>query len=265
MAVLSHFQAGGGPRATLLLHGWLGSGRNLAGLARRWAEADPARRLIVPDLTGHGASPPLPPGADLPSLARDVLETAQALALPEPFDLVGHSLGGRVALAAALLQPERVGEVVLLDIAPGPTVLHETGAVAELFAQAPARSARREDMRSFLLAHGLAPALAEWLLTNLVAGPDGYGWRVDREALRRLGPAIAAPDLWGAVERPGARVRCVRGALSAYVSDADAARLRAAGAPVTTVEGAGHFVHVDRPGAVLAALAGVAGGDAAQG
>src|SRR3954470_8533691 len=100
---LVSFSIGSGPRSTVLLHGFLGSGKNLRTLAQRWSAVSPDRTLLLPDLRGHGESPPLTARSDLDSLAEDVL--AAAAALPGPVSLVGHSLGGRVALAAARRAP----------------------------------------------------------------------------------------------------------------------------------------------------------------
>src|SRR5262245_25605070 len=110
-APLVSFVAGAGPRSTLLLHGFLGSGKNLRTLAQRWAALAPARTILVPDLPGHGDSPALPPDADLDALAAAAL--ASATGLPGPLTVVGHSLGGRVALAAARRAPDRLSDVVL--------------------------------------------------------------------------------------------------------------------------------------------------------
>src|SRR5947209_6440758 len=97
---LATTRAGNGTRPVILLHGFLGSGRNLSSLARTWSQADPSRAFLMTDLTGHGVSPPLPPGATLETLARDVLDTAAAEGLRESLTVVGHSMGGRVALQA---------------------------------------------------------------------------------------------------------------------------------------------------------------------
>ena len=98
------------------------------------------------------------------------------------------------------------------------------------------------------------PALANWLLLNLASADGGVRWKVDRSALAALHTRIVAEDLWPAVEGPRAyAVSCVRGA-SGYVSEADARRLEAAGCPVSTVEGAGHFLHAERPEAVADAV-----------
>src|SRR3954471_1023393 len=120
MSRLASYRVGAGDHPTVLLHGFLGAGKNLRTLAQRWSERDPARLFVMPDLTGHGASPPLPPDAGIETLAADLGETVRAEGLPGPVSLVGHSLGGRAALGLVRLEPSLVRDVVLLDITPGP-------------------------------------------------------------------------------------------------------------------------------------------------
>jgi esterase len=252
--ILESFQVGEGQRPTVLLHGFLGTGRNLRSLAGAWSAADPSRRFLLPDLTGHGTSPPLPPEATLSSVAADVVETARAAGLRGPLDFVGHSLGGRVSLAASLSAPEDVARVTLLDISPSPIPLglSESGKVLEKLRAAPARAADRKAMRAELTGRGLSGPLTDWLLMNLEPAPDGgVHWRFDREALGAFHERVNGEQLWEALSRPGLPVRCIRGGRGAYVTDADAARMEALGCPVDTLPNAGHFVHVDEPDALL--------------
>jgi pimeloyl-ACP methyl ester carboxylesterase len=252
--ILESFQVGEGDTPTVLLHGFLGSGRNLRSLATAWSQAEPARRFLLPDLRGHGGSPPLPPEAELGTLAEDVLETARAAGLRGPLELVGHSLGGRVALAASLRAPQEVASVALLDISPSPiaTEASESGRVLEVLRAAPATAEDRRSMRAEMVGRGLSGPLSDWLVMNLEPAPGGgVRWRFDREALARLHARVGEEDLWAALQRPGARVRCIRGGRAAYVSDSEVARLEAAGCPVATLPEAGHFVHVDAPEALL--------------
>jgi pimeloyl-ACP methyl ester carboxylesterase len=241
----------------VLLHGFLGSARNLATLAGGLARRDPGLAVVALDLTGHGASPPLPPGADSATLAGDVVATVEALGLERPLALVGHSLGGRVALRVAAQAPDRVRSVTLLDVAPGP--LAGDGGIAGVLAVvqgAPATFGSRSEARARLVADGLAPGLADWLLLNLQPSGDTWRWRVDRRALAALHGRIAAEDLWPVVERPRDwALACVRGGASPHVREDDVRRLAAAGGRLTTIEGAGHFLHAERPAAVLEAVA----------
>jgi len=246
---------GSGPRTTLLVHGFLGSGRNLAGLARQWSARAPERRFLLPDLTGHGNSAPLPPGATLDTLATDLLETMEGES--GAVEIVGHSLGGRVALAAARICPWRFSRITLLDIAPGPIPrrISESARVLDALLAAPPTAADRETMRAALAAPGtLSPELVEWVLMNLKPGGDGYVWRIDARALAEAAPRLNVADLWDVVERRGPPMLAVRGLRSPYVDDTDAARLRAARVHVAQLPDAGHFVHVDSPVPLLELL-----------
>jgi esterase len=240
----------------VLLHGLLGSARNLSTLARLLSARDPSLSVIAFDLPGHGGSPPLPPDADSDLLAREVLSSAVTLAVSRPLRLIGHSLGGRVALALARREPTAVASITLLDIPPGPLAADgEVGRVLDILMAAPATTASRAEARAWLVSAGLNPALADWLLLNLEPADGGVRWKVDRPALAALHARIAAEDLWPVVEGPRAYgVSCVRGGASGYVSEADAQRLQVAGCPVATIEGAGHFLHAERPEAVADAV-----------
>jgi pimeloyl-ACP methyl ester carboxylesterase len=238
----------------VLLHGFLGSGRNLRSLAQRWAAREPDRRLLVPDLTGHGASPPLPPGADLSTLAGDVLETVEAAGLVPPLTLVGHSLGGRVALAAA--RRAAVSDLVLLDIAPGPIEVDRgSGRVLDILLAAPEEAPSRRDLRQHLVLAGLSGETADWLAMNVRVEDGRARWTFDRQALGRLQEKTSAEDLWDVVEGRRIAVRCIRGGRSQYVQEADVRRLEAAGCSVQTLAGSGHEVHVEAIDALLDALA----------
>lgn len=238
-----------GPRAVVLLHGFLGSRRSLATITRRLAERLPPVTVTALDLLGHGGARPLPPGADLATLARAALEDARALGPSEPFALVGHSLGGRVALRACLLEPAAIAHVTLLDI--GPSAFrndHEIGRIVESLVAAPDAAPSRDAFRQHFRAAGLADEVTEWLLLNLEPTAGGHRWRIDRAALAALRERTGGEDLWAAVEAPHAySLHCVRAGVSSYVSDEDVRRLTAAGCPVDTIEGASHFLHVERP------------------
>jgi pimeloyl-ACP methyl ester carboxylesterase len=247
---LAHLRFGDGPRALILLHGFLGSARNLAALGGLLVAGDPRLTVWALDLPGHGASPPLPPAADLATTASAVLATARALGLPGPLAIVGHSLGGRVALSAGRVEPAALSEIVLLDISPGPfrPETSEMAGVVPALLAAPERGPTREAFRQPLRAAGLSETLCDWLLTNLGPEAGGYRWRIDRPALAAFIGRANAEDLWGAVEdaRPY-RVRAIRGGRSPYLPDADIRRLVAGGCPVQTLAGAGHLLHVERP------------------
>lgn len=256
--MLANFQIGGGPASLILLHGFLGSGRNLTTLAKRLSEKFPHLTLTVMDLTGHGASPALPKDASLTTLAEDVLATAKSLSLPESFGVIGHSLGGRVALRLSGLSLESVSKVAILDISPAP--LHmaqgETQRVTEVLLKAPESAPTREPFRGYLREEGLPDALSNWLLMNLIVVEGEYRWRIERGALAALLQKVNVEDLWqdaAQIAKKGA-LFCIRGGASSYVSQEDAVRLSQLGAKVETIEGAGHFIHAEALEALLSSL-----------
>jgi pimeloyl-ACP methyl ester carboxylesterase len=254
---LAATRVGNGPRPLVLLHGFLGSGRNLGALARGLTIADPSLSVFALDLPGHGASPPLPPDADLGTLARNVLGTARDLAGTTPLAIIGHSLGGRVALRACLLEPDAIRVVGLLDITPSARhVSDDTESALQALESAPARAGTREAFRQHFRDAGLSSEMAEWLMLNLERDAEGLHWRIERAALRALAARTSREDLWPAIEGPHPYARhCARGARSRYVSDDDARRLVAAGSSVDTVD-AGHWLHVERTAEVVSLVRG---------
>src|SRR5438046_376981 len=129
--MLAHGRFGSGTDALVLLHGFLGSSRNVGALARRLGSDSLSVYAI--DLPGHGASPPLVRGADLGTLAAEVLSTVTALGLARPLACVGHSLGGRVGLRIALDDPTGLAHLGLLDISPS-TLPESVGDVPRVLA-----------------------------------------------------------------------------------------------------------------------------------
>lgn len=243
---------GDGHRTVALLHGFLGSGRNLLALARQWSRADPTLRLILPDLPGHGregfALGPAPTLRSLAAPIADLLRTEEARAV------VGHSLGGRVGLAVLEQAPELVQRLSLLDIAPGPVAPgHDSERVLEILRAAPDAPESRDAVRRYFEASGLDRSLSDWLMMNLGGTP--LRWQVDRSALSALRADMVTADLWPTALRHADRIGALRGGRSAYVRDADLSRLRDAGSFVHTVPGAGHFLHVEATDAVVAWLA----------
>jgi pimeloyl-ACP methyl ester carboxylesterase len=107
-ARLRYFVGGAGP-PIVLVHG-------LGGAASNWREVAPElgrdRRVLVPELPGHGGSAPLAAVPGLAPYAESVLAVARHEGMT-PAPVVGHSLGGLVALRAALLSPSAVSGVVL--------------------------------------------------------------------------------------------------------------------------------------------------------
>ena len=245
-----------GPRV-VFLHGLFGQGKNWTTLAR---ELSTKARVTLLDLPDHGRSG-WSEQLSYPAMAQTI---GDALALESdgaPYAVVGHSMGGKAAMALALLRPALVERLCVVDVAPVPT--------------GPMSSFRTyvEGMRAVDLEHLADRAAAEATLTPYVPDPvirsfllqnlrrDGERWRWQMN-LRLLGDELAAmadwPDLraepWLAEPYPGP-VLWVAGSESAYIRPEHAPAMRALFPRVQslTIKGAGHWVHADQP-AVFAAV-----------
>ena len=96
-----------------VIHGLFGSLSNLAGLA---THLQPYHNIISVDLRNHGNSPHCPT-MSYEEMANDLFNLANYLNI-DNFSIIGHSMGGKVAMACALQQPKRINKVVVIDIAP---------------------------------------------------------------------------------------------------------------------------------------------------
>lgn len=241
-------EQGTGP-AVALLHGLFGAGRNLGVVQRRLA---PEFRVLALDLRNHGESPHAA-GMSYAEMAEDVAETlAEAGALPAA--LIGHSMGGKVAMRLALDQPDAVTRLAVMDIAPVPNPPHfHNMAQAMLRMQLHAGMTRAEADAT------LAPVVSDaslraFLLQNLRLGAHP-AWRIGLQQI-----TASLPVIEGWETPPGAPftkpVLFVAGARSDYIQQSHRPAIRALfpGARFVTIKDAGHWLHADNPAAVIAVL-----------
>ena len=111
--LLSHVSYGSG-RPLIILHGLLGCGRNWTSIAKKISAQ--GWRAITIDLRNHGESPHSDQMA-YPLLAQDIEEVIGSLNLENPI-VLGHSMGGKVAMTLALRKPRSVRGLIIVDIAP---------------------------------------------------------------------------------------------------------------------------------------------------
>lgn len=236
----------------VLLHGLFGRGRNLARLGRALGAG---RRAVAFDLRSHGDSPHGTLALD--AAAADVLETLDALGFGRAV-LFGHSLGGKVAMRAALAAPELVSALLVGDIAPV-AERHGNAAIADALAALPIeRFATRADADRALAATIADPAVRGLLLQNLDTRPP-MRWRVGLDPIRH---SIDDIEGWAALPDPYARyggpALFVRGERSDYLRPDHAAAIKGLfpRARFETVPDAGHWLHVEQPDAFNAICAG---------
>lgn len=209
-------------------------------------------RLIVFDLRGHGASAKPPAGYLLPDYAADLAAALVALDIERPA-LLGHSLGGLVALQWASNHPAQAAALAVED-----PPLRTAPGVLELF-----------DGWQHLAALPLAEAAAyfrtehpDWSAEDcwrraesITATAPGVFAELRADAAARLGGAADRLDVLSTIRSP---VMLIHGDADAggMVAAEDAAdfQVRVGGAEIVRVPGAGHGIHRDHPAAFLAAV-----------
>lgn len=247
--ILHSVQSGEGP-PVVLLHGLFGSARNFGFVQRALA---PRFRVIAMDLRNHGDSPHAP-GMRYAAMAADVQETLEALGTG-PAAVIGHSMGGKTAMALALLWPETASRVMVCDIAPV-TYQHGNAGVARAMLAIPLSPAlTRKEADARLVDVQPKPDVRAFLLQNLRFGSTP-AWRIGLAAI-----ADAVPDLEGWESPPGqypGPSLFVTGANSDYVQAEHRPAIRALfpSARFVAVKNAGHWLHADNPAGFLSVAEG---------
>ncbi|MCB2039899.1 MAG: alpha/beta fold hydrolase [Rhodoferax sp.] len=241
---------GNGP-PLLILHGLFGSATNWRSMARKLADRHAVHAL---DLRNHGASP----WADTMTyteMADDVRHYIEQHDLGA-VTVMGHSMGGKTAMALALAFPDRVERLVVVDIAP--RSYHDS---LSSYAQAMrgidlmAAASRGEVQRQL---QALLPdaSVAPFLVQNLVPRDDHFDWRINLAAI-----SASMLDLTGFPAELQERVfdkptAAIAGALSDYVPGGNTQSFRPMfpRIEIEVIDGAAHWVHADKPQAFFEAV-----------
>jgi pimeloyl-ACP methyl ester carboxylesterase len=226
---------GEGEPAIVLVHCWCGNRtfwkNQIADLARD-------HRVVTLDLPGHGESGHDRKTWNVASLGADVARVVQELDLKRVI-LVGHSMGGPVALCAAARLPGRVAGIVAVD------TLHDadhgmTREQVEQFAASFERdfAAGMKLAVASMLPKDVDPAVAQWIVSE--------GLRTDHAAaiaLMRDFPNVDTPALF---RRAGAPIRAINSAGSPWPTNV-AANKKYADFDAVIMQGVGHYPHLEKP------------------
>lgn len=248
------------------------------------------RVTVCADLTNHGRNEhtPVPPPMTIERIAADVAELLEHLALGA-VDIVGHSLGGKVAMAVALLHPSLVRRLVVLDIAPveygyrsragsqgteaaaasskigGDDVYTVASVVDAMASLQPPDMASRQTADAALEQRGVRDAgTRAFVLQNLVpskaGGSGGMQWRLNLPAIVASMPHMAAflDPSTGPHGPSDVPTLFARGDKSKYVQPQHAEAIEALfpDSEVVAIPEAGHWLHAENPAATMAAILG---------
>jgi len=241
--VLHDSVLGEGPDV-VLLHGLFGQGSNLGSVARALQSSFRVHSLDLPD---HGRSS-WTPAPSIPSYVEAVAAWLRGRKIHRAH-LLGHSLGGKVAMGLALAFPGLVDRLIVADIAPIAYQPSHDRIFEGLAAVSAARCTRRSEADGVLAACVDEPGVRQFLLMSLAKTGPGHAldWRLNREGLAR-----GYPELLAAVPGQasfGGDTLVIRGADSAYVRDADMAAVRSLFpcCQLVTLANTGHWLHAEKP------------------
>lgn len=233
----------------VLLHGLFGSSRNWMTVGRRLSTD---HRVVGLDLRNHGASP-WTDSMSYPEMAADVSETVQSLGLG-PVALVGHSMGGKTAMLTALLDPDLVSRLAVVDVAPVDYPSAYLDYVAAMRSADLTGVRRRAEVDAQLVKAVRHPGIRAFLLQNLIIDNDGARWRLNLAALEAALPTIAGwPDPGTSYQGP---TLFIGGGRSDYIRPEHEQRILRLFPRATYAEvpEAGHWVHSERLDPFLTSL-----------
>ncbi|OON38936.1 alpha/beta hydrolase [Izhakiella australiensis] len=232
-------------RPLVLIHGLFGNLDNLGVLAR---DIQHQRPVIMVDVRNHGLSP-RSDEMDYTAMAGDLIDTLDRHNL-EQVDVVGHSMGGKIAMALTALAPERIGQLAVMDIAPvAYQQRHHDDVFAALRAVTQAGVTTRSEASAIMRHSVNEEGVIQFLLKSFERGE----WRFNVEALWNNYPTLIG---WQPLPAWHGPALFIRGERSDYLKDEyrDALLAQFPAARAHVIAGAGHWVHAEKPQAVLAAL-----------
>jgi pimeloyl-ACP methyl ester carboxylesterase len=225
----------------IILHGLLGSSDNWRAISKRLS---PSYKIYSVDLRNHGQSPHSSI-MTYPAMAEDVRELLEIEKISE-CHLVGHSLGGKVAMHFATSHPDLVSKLVIVDIAPKAYPPSQRPMLAAL---------EKLELKSFRtfgeIDAALAPAIPEvsvrqFLMKNIARVPSGgFQWRIDLSTIAKSYDELTKAIITaGPYDKPAL---FVRGGRSDYLAETDLPSIRATfpRAEFVTIATAGHWVHAE--------------------
>lgn len=240
-----HYQSAGQGQPLILLHGLFGSGNNWGNIAKHFSQH---YRVISVDLRNHGRSP----HSDIQNyanMAEDIIALCDALDL-DTIHLLGHSLGGKVAMQFATQFPERVAQLIIIDIAMRAYPDEHTHLIDAMLAVDLSTVQSRNEADQALSSSISNAMVRQFLLMNLVKSAGGLQWRIHLAALKANYPALQkAVCLSAQYNKP---CLFIRGERSRYISDDDIEQIhshftKAQFASLPT----DHWVHAEQPQAFI--------------
>lgn len=247
-----YYKEYGAGHPLIVLHGLLGAGGNWHTISSRWLGQQFTVYAI--DLRNHGRSPHSEEFS-YEAMVGDLLAFMDEHGLSSAH-VLGHSMGGKVAMLFALTHPERVDHLVVADMAPRAYAPSHNDIFDALRSTDPNQYGSRQEIDQAIAQKIVDPGVRQFLLKNLSHDRERgtYAWQMNLEGIyrnyHRLNEAIDAEHPF---EGPAL---FIRGEKSDYIRDEDVPGIKwlFPEAEFVTIPNAGHWVHAEAPQAFAEAV-----------
>ncbi|CAL1573036.1 unnamed protein product [Knipowitschia caucasica] len=234
----------------VFLHGLFGSKSNFHSIAKSLVQRT-GRKVVTVDARNHGSSPHSPE-LTYEAMSADLKQLLSQLKIDRCV-LIGHSMGGKTAMATALTQSSLVEQLVVVDISPSQSATRtnfrfyiQAMQNVKISSDIPRSTARRmaeDQLRSSVKEH----SVRQFLLTNLIELNGHYAWRVNLDAISaHLETLLSFPLFETPYQGP---TLFLGGASSAYISSDDYPEIERLFplADIQYIPDASHWIHADKP------------------
>lgn len=225
----------------IILHGFFASSRNWRQIAEKLSDQF---HVYVPDMRNHGASLHHP-AMDYPSMAGDLRKFIERHGLKNA-NLLGHSMGGKVAMWFALNHPDLVNRLIIADIAPVSYSHNFDRTIRALKALPLQQLSSRKQAESWLAEELPDPAYRQFLLQNLVLSEGHYRWRINLDIFYNTAANIVAFPSADQLAPYEGKALFIAGENSDFVKMENIASLFPT-AILNIIPDAGHWLHVQQP------------------
>lgn len=229
-------------RPFVILHGFLGMGDNWKTLGNKFADAGYNIHLL--DQRNHGRSPHTEE-MNYEAMAGDVVHYCEKQGLKDII-LLGHSMGGKVAMHMAATNPELLHKLIIVDISPKYYPPHHDEILEGLTALDNETFTSRGDAEDFLAKFIKNAGVRLFLLKNLYRKKDKLSLRLNLKVLKDNIEKVGEPLTTGfKYEGP---TLFIKGSLSNYITKEDEPliHLHFPNAEIHSIPGAGHWVHAEK-------------------
>jgi esterase len=245
----------------IILHGLFGSSDNWVTIARQLSSSC---TVILPDLRNHGVSPH-DDIHDYPSMCNDLYELVISLGLSR-FSVLGHSMGGKVAMLFASEYPSMIENLMVADISPftgerrKAAGRFENLAILKAMKSSDLSAAKtRTDIENSFRDNIQFEKVIALIMKNLQRKSDNsFEWKVNVEAIARNLESVldAVPFRSDMIPVTGFPVIFLKGEKSDYIRDGEIVDIRAIfpAAEIRIIENAGHWIQADNQEGVTKAI-----------